>query len=988
MRGLYTIDPEYPFLPALAAGLVQLLGDRLPSALVLLPSRRACVALRDSFLAASDGAAMLLPRMQPVGEAGSEALLFTDEPLPDAIDPLRRKLLLAKLVRQQRATQGGVTDEHAIRLAGELADFLDEMQTEEVSLDRLSTLVDGELATHWQQILVFLRILGDVWPHVLAEEGGIDPPQRRRLQLDAVVDNWRTTPPGHPVIAAGMTGTIPAVGRLVAAVARLEEGAVVLPGLDRDMDDASWDAVARTPAHPQHGLCRLLSRLEADRALVRSWPDADGCKVLAGRTRRRRLLSEIMRPAATSEAWKNVTAPSAQALDGMARAEVPTFADEAVLLSLRIREQLEHPGRTVALVTSDRTLARRVAVELERYGIDADDTAGTPLDQTPPGSFLLLSARAIIEDLTPVPLLSLLKHPLASGHDERGRFRRHVRALERGILRGPRLSGGFSGYLAAIRDADERHWPSPVAREDLAAWFERIEVAARPLSELAGRGEAGFPELVEAHLAFAEWLACDGEGVPDELWARETGAAASSFFMRLREAVADFPPIAPSAYPALLAVLMGAEAVRSHATRHPRVSILGQLESRLVSADRMLIAGLNEGVWPRAVNPSPWINRAMRAELGLPPAEMQIGIAAHDLVMAASSPECLLSRSRKDHAGAPTSPSRWLARLDAVLRAGGREGAIDLEPHWLEWAGDLDRPQGPVSPCPRPIPAPPLEARPAEAYVTEIETLIRDPYAYYARKILELSSLDPLDADPGHGERGEIVHRALDEFVRSWPHELPERAEEELLAIGERTFSAMQHHPQVRAIWWPRFVDIANWFVSEERKRRERIERILAESRGDLDIELKTGRFRLRARADRVEIDDSGHFNIIDYKTGRPPNQKNVAQGISPQLTLSALIAEGGGFDQGTRLPTGELLYWALKGGENGNEMTALKDVAELVGNARIGLERLIEWYRDPENGYPAVPRPEIAPVFNDYEHLARIDEWRGSSGDEEEGAE
>ncbi|MEZ5847321.1 MAG: double-strand break repair protein AddB [Geminicoccaceae bacterium] len=976
MRGVFTIDPECPFLPSLARGLVESLGDRLASAVVLLPSRRACMALRDAFLANGDGAAMLLPRMQPVGEAGGEEPLVAGEGwIAPAIDPLRRKLLLARLVRRQRAAQGGVTDEHAIRLAGDLADFLDEMHTEEASLDGLATLVGEDHAGHWQQILVFLRILGEQWPHVLADEGAVDPPVRRRLQLDAVIESWRSAPPAGPVIAAGMTGTVPAVGRVVVAVAGLAEGCVVLPGLDRDMDEASWEVVGRTPAHPQYGLRRLLDLLETDRALVQSWP----AQIRMASGQRRRLLSEIMRPAATSEAWKNVTAPPAEALDGIARVECPSFAAEAALLALRIREQLEHPGRTVALVTSDRTLARRVAVELRRFGIDADDTAGTPLDQTPPGSFLLLGARAIVEGLAPVPLLALLKHPLASGHDERGRFRRHVRTLELGILRGPRLSGGFAGYLAAIREADGNHWPGSIPKEELAAWFERIEVAASRLSELAARPEADFLELVEAHLAFGEWLASDTDGSPDELWAREAGAAASSFLIRLKAAVAGFPPITPSAYPALLAVLMGAEAVRSHATRHPRVTILGQLESRLASADRMLIAGLNEGVWPRSVNSSPWINRAMRAELGLPPAEMQIGIAAHDLVMAASSPDCLLSRSRKDHGGAPTAPSRWLARLDAVLRAGGRKGAIDLAPHWLEWADALDRPEGAPRPCERPSPAPPLEARPSAAFVTEIETLIRDPYAFYAKKILGLTSPDPLDADPGHSERGQIIHEALSAFVRKWPHGMPDDAEADLLAIGERLFSAMIHHPQVRAIWWPRFIDIALWFVAQERARREDLERIMSERTGQLVIDHDTGAFTLRARADRVEIDRAGRFNIIDYKTGTAPSQALVSQGISPQLTLTALIAGGDGFGSG-RLPPGELLYWALKGGETGNKSTALKDVEALVENARDGLDRLIAWYRDPQNGYPAVPRPEIAPTYNDYEHLARIDEWRGAS--------
>ena len=988
MHGIFTIDPECPFLDNLAHGLVDRLGEGLAEAVVLLPSRRACIGLRDAFLRATDKDALLLPRIQPAGEIGANELPLLDADLemmdvPDAIDPLRRQLLLARLVRAQRESRGGITDEHAIRLAAELAAFLDEMQTEEVPLERLDGLVPDELATHWQEILSFLGLLAGAWPSILADEAALDPPERRRRLLERTIRRWQAAPPTYPVIAAGITGTVPVVGRLLACIAGLEQGCVVLPGLDREMDEASWAAVRTSPAHPQHGLAGLLERLEIDRALVQSWPSQS----TSGTVARRRLLAEIMRPAATSEAWQHVTRPSSEALCGLERIEAPGFASEATVLALKIRQSLETQDRTVALVTSDRTLARRVAVELGRFGIDADDTAGRPLDQTPPGSFLLLGARALIEDLAPVPFLALLKHPLASGHGERPAFRRYVRALERGLLRGPRTADGFAGLRRILEQQDEKYWPAPVDPAALGDWLSSIEAAASPLLELARSQEADMAELVQAHLSFAEWLASDEEGRPDELWAKETGEAAARFLAQLQEAARDFPPISVSAYPALLAVLMGSVAVRSLPSRHPRVSILGQLESRLVAADHMLIAGLNEGAWPRAVNPSPWINRSMRAALGLPPAELQIGIAAHDLVMAASAETCVLSRARKDHAGIPTAPSRWMVRLDAVMRAAGAAGAIDATPHWLAWAEALDAPLGPIQPCSRPEPKPPLEARPGEAWVTEIETLIRDPYAFYAQRILDLESLDPLDADPGGAERGQIIHKALEKFVRAHPGPLPEDAAERLLAIGTELFAELEHHPQVRAIWWPRFVEIALWFIEREQKRRDGLSRILVERQGMLDIDTGTGRFTLKARADRVELDKSGQVNLIDYKTGSVPRDSEVRAGVSPQLTLSGLIIEGGGFDQAAG-SAGELLYWALRGGhKSSHEQSPARDAEEvrlLIETAKTGIARLIEWYRDPMNGYPAVPRPKIAPTYNDFEHLARIDEWRGAVAHDE----
>ncbi|MCB2055740.1 MAG: double-strand break repair protein AddB, partial [Geminicoccaceae bacterium] len=670
------------------------------------------------------------------------------------------------------------------------------------------------------------------------------------------------------------------------------------------------------------------------------------------------------------------------ALAGLERIEAPDFATEALTIALRMREALDAPGRTVALVTGDRTLGRRVAIELGRFGVDIDDTAGTPLDQSPPGSFLLLAARAVIDGLQPVPLLSLLKHPLARGGTEDGAFRRQVRAFERTVLRGPRTAGGFDGLRRALEAAHARKRP-PQPPEGLRDWLAAIEEAAAPLDRLAGAGEATFAELVEAHLAFAQWLARDAQGRPDALWAREAGEAAATFMADLAEAARDFPPVAVTAYPALLAVLMGAQSVRPQAGRHPRAAILGQLESRLMSADRMLIAGLNEGVWPQRPDPSPWVNRAMRTALGLPPVEQRIGIAAHDLVMAACAPEVVLSRARKDAAGAPTTASRWLLRLQAVLEATGDKERIDADPCWAAWAASLDRPAAPPSPCPRPVPCPPLKTRPNEASVTEIETLIRDPYAFYARRILGLDALDALDEEPGAAERGTVIHAALEDFVRAWPGQLPHDALERLLEAGRKRFEEVGHHPQVRAIWWPRFLDIADWFIEQEKVRRSTAQRIMAESRGRLEIDTGTGKFLLKARADRVEIGADGGLAIIDYKTGNPPKPRDVAAGISPQLTLTGLIARGGGF-AGAAGEVREALYWALGGGHKGSKSTdAGGDVAsleELVEEAGAGVARLIDWFRDPANGYPAVPRPEIAPVWSDYEHLARIDEWRGTA--------
>ncbi len=985
MAGVLTIPAHRPFLDDLAQGLMAEGEGRLADHLVLLPSRRACLALRDTFLRLGEGRPMLLPRLGPIGDLDADELfldggaeLATAPPLP----PIRRQLLLTKLLAARLATETGgeALYNQAVRLAGDLARFLDELQTEEVRLERLDGLVPDEMAIHWQRTLAFLHILGEAWPGVLADEGCQDPATHRNRLLDGVAERWRRHPPARPVLVAGVVGSVPAVARLLAVVARLPDGRVVLPGLDTGLDEADWRALPAS--HPQWSLRRLLDLVGIARGEVLAWP-AGGSP--GSPPERPRLLGRALRPADGPPADALPEVPP-EAVRGLEIVEAPDHATEALLIALRLRQALETPGRRAALVSPDRNLARRVAAELARWGLQADDSAGRPLDQTPPGSFLLLAAHLLVDDSSPATLLAALKHPLASGGMAQGAFRRRVRALERGLLRGPRPPGGIPGLLRILgeRGPDEP-WDAPVPPEEVRAFLERLQAMAAPARGLLAAGEAPLAALLEAHLAFAEALAADAQGATAGLWAQEAGEAAQRFVLGLALAARDFGPLPGTAYPALLAVLMARETVRPRAPGHPRLAILGQLESRLAQADLVILGGLEEGVWPAQVDSGPWINRRMRARLDLPPVEQRLGIAAHDFVMAASAPEVMLIRARKDHKGAPTTPSRWLARLQALLRAAGATAAVAPDAAWAGWARRLDEPPEPDWPHPvrHPEPRPPLAARPRELWATDVERLIRNPYAVYARRILHLKPLDPIDDDPSQAERGEIIHAALRDFVERWPDELPADPLGALLETGRALFAAREHRPQVMTIWWPRFVRIAEWLVAVEQERRAGVRRILVELEGGLELDAPGGRtFRIRARADRVEIGRDGGLAIIDYKTGSLPTPDHVGRGLSPQMTIEGLIALGGGFAgvPAADLPT--LLYWQLRGGDQPGEERAAggarSDPAILLAQARAGLTRLLHHFADPQTAYIAVPRPDIAPRHDDYEHLARVAEWRG----------
>jgi ATP-dependent helicase/nuclease subunit B len=968
---VFTIPATAHFVEALALGLKADAGDdplSLARMTVLMPTRRACRALRDAFLRLGQGTPVLLPRLIPLNDIDpDEAALSSfgtldSIDLPPAIDPLRRQLLLAAMILKR----DGTSHDQAVALASELAKLLDTMQTEGVDFSALKTLVPDDYAIHWQQTLQFLDIITEHWPQILAAHGVVDPVTHRNLVFAAQTKMWASMAgkmPG-PIIAAGSVGTIPATAALLQTIATMPEGCVVLPGLDHTLDDASWQHI--DAPHPQFGLKHLLQQLNVDRDDVRLWP---GCADSRHHPRMR-LVSELMRPASTTEKWTDLQLPP-EALHGLERMTSATSREEAGAIAMAMREALETPEQTCSLVTPDRDLALRVAGELERWGIDVDDSAGRDLSLTPVGVFLRLLTEMVASDMAPLPLLSLCKHPIAAAEMEPAVFRDLTRLAERELLRGPRPAPGWAGLRAKLENN--------TFKSRLERWIIRLEQATADFAQLMQEAEVAVSKLLDAHMRCAEVLAStDDVAGPLRLWAGDEGESAATFVAELVAACDALPPVAPSAYPALFASLIKGRVVRPRFGKHPRLRILGPLEARLQRFGILILAGLNEGTWPTEPAPDPWMSRPMRDKCGLASPEQRIGQSAHDIAEALCSPRVIMSRANKVE-GSPTVPSRWLMRLDQVIAA-AKLPPLSTQSKWLDYAHRITRPAHAPKAWPAPAPRPPVEARPRELSVTQIETWMRDPYAIYARHILKLRALEPIDADVSAADYGTLIHKALQLFVeRNTPLDQGESA---LLEIGETLFAQSTVSPAVRAFWWPRFERIAHWFVAHERARSGEIKTSLVERSGQATITSPTKPFVVKAKADRIDILRDGSIAIVDYKTGSPPTDKEVIAGFSPQLPLEGVIALMGGFEGVAPTRIEELAFWHLHGRNDGATDRGVKgDIAKIVAEARAGLEHLIERFDDPDTKYEARPHPEHAPKYSDYEHLTRVKEWASGEG-------
>ncbi len=1030
---LFTIPAGAPFLGVLAQAMLEGRFGRVhdpedPAALarvtLYLPTRRAARAFAACLSDKLDGAPLLLPRILPLGDVDeAETALIGAGALAEdriaPIDPLARRMILTRLVdawgrsanrshlRLDPAEPSLVpaTLAEAYGLAGDLAALLDQMQTEDVAVERLGRLDAARFDKIWQLNAEFLSILGGTWPTILSERGACDPATFRNRMLAAERERLLSGAVTGPIIAAGSTGTVPATARLLAAIARLPNGAVVLPGLDLDLPEEAWRAIAEEPApsHPQAALHHLLDTLQAVRADVRALAEPD-----AAHGARSRLLREAMLPASVTQSWadlrERLPAGDAElAFRDLRLVEAADEREEALAVAVALRETLETPGRQAALITPDRGLAERVTVELRRWDIAVDDSAGLPLARWPAGSLLRLVLEAALAQLTPGSLVPLLAHPLCRLGLSSEETARGASALEIGLWRGESVGRGLAGLHEQLGRwselREERHAPGPRKRlsdTDAAAATKvlaALGTAFSPLLEALFLQAPSLAVMTAAARATVEAISLSEDGQACAFRDAD-GEALAGLFDDLAAAQPDMPEGGrPADVVAILDGLLAERVVKRGGGGHPRVRIWGLLEARLLEADHVVLGGLNETVWPPQTTTDAFINRPMRAELGLSPPERRVGQTAHDFAMALAAPCVTLTRARK--AGeSETIASRFWQRLQAVTPAPVWGEALAQGKRLTALAGRLSAP-APVRPVGRPAPKPPRALQPLSLSVTDVETLYRDPYQIHARKILKLDALPGLVEDPSAQDRGSLLHEIVETFAATYPEQLPADAHGRLIAIGEQAFRRFADAPEVRAFWWPRFLLTAGHFIAWEERRRGALARIAVEVFTGHRFPLSDGAtLRLSGKADRVEITRTPTLRIIDFKTGAPPSKAQVDKGFAPQLTLEAELAARSGFEGAVGpTPVEAVLYMKLH--HDGKAWAKDKplefDGESLADVASRHLERLlahVEALRSGREAFVSRRAPDYIKFASPYDHLARVKEWAAASeGDEGDGA-
>lgn len=983
---LFSVPPGADFARTFAEGFWQRFADEsaeaIPRISILVNNRRSVRVLEEALMRAA-GRSMLLPRLEVLAELGGDPLAAPDLTL--AIPPLRRHLRLTALVEAylRAEDRDGIAPLSAAPdLARALATLLDEFDEEGIALQTLDAATEGEHASHWDRTLRFIDLIRRHWPRIMAEsEGGaLNPKARQRAVIEAQIAAWATDPPSDPVIAAASTGSATSSAEMMAAIAALPRGMVVLPGFDRDMAPEIWEAVSKGkhPEHPYGPFVGLMNRLGAIPDQAEAWVET------AAAAPRLALLSQALRPAPVTDAWHQAAPQIAADLDvathGLTLIEAANPRAEAAAIAAATRHALETPQKTVLIVVQDAGIARRIVAELGRFRIDPDDSLGQPLAQSAPGTFLRLIMEVAARPADPVRLAGLLQHPLMAPGLARGLHLRLARRYEREVLRkrifGARAENGLPDWSHATRK-------EPPTDEE-TAWLGAIDACLRPFINALHSG-ASLGDLVALHLGAATTLSTAGDDEPPAVWDKETGAAALRLLTDLEEAADAYGAEAVTDYPGLLLTLMRGAEIRPEAqTPHPRVTMLSPREARVMRADLTIMAGLNEGGWPKLPSPDPWLSRQMRAALGLPMVERVIGLSAHDFLMGAAAEEVIVSRALKIE-GTPTVAARWLIRLETLIDGVDRQQ--DRTSHMevirgrgqalLALAQHTHQPDSALSDAlpraARPAPTPPVAARPRQLSVTEVETLVRDPYAIYARKILGLHPLDPLSGKADFRDRGQVVHKILEAFTRATLGALPQHAEAVLMAETDRVLATHAPGADLRRIWRARIQRFAPWFLEGEALRRQTAAASKVEIKGQMTL---PDGFVIRARADRIDLDRDGGAAIYDYKTGEPPSPKMIENGFNQQLHLQAAILAEGGFEGLARARAHLGAYLGLTGSKTGGKISEVAPLDEQIPDHLAMLERLLAAYGDMATGYMARARMQKATDPSDYDHLSRFGEW------------
>ncbi len=985
MVNVFNISPRYPFLDVLARYVIETAKEQnlnIANDLILLPTRRACRHLKEIFLLLSENKATLIPTILPLGDIDENGFAFLDydtinldENLPKPITTIERNLILSKLVKQKMSD---ISEEQAYSLAVDLAHLMDTVEMEELSFDNLKNIVPDKYSKHWQETLEFLKIITENYPLILKEQNLLNPVDYKVKLIKQQINLWKSFPPKGRIFAAGSTGSLVPISYMLKYIASIDNGYLILPGLDKNISDSDFDFLTSdypnsNQNHPQYGLLKLIKGLNLKINEVPNLPlykkDYDVVDV-----DREKLSSCIMISSDMNSNWQNLSFKE-NVLENVTEIELQNEADEVFAISSLLRKSIEE-NKKALLITPDRKIAKSVASKLKSWNIIVDDSAGIPASDTITGNYIILILKMIYDNFSPYSLLAVLKHKYTHLGYNKNELNNIINSLENNVLCGKFGIDNLDRMLS--------YEQCPI---DVEILLNKIKaLCSEYISLMSDIDKYSIYDLFIKHLKLVEnFVSGPNIDFNEILWSSdihiELSKELKSFIAALKEIKnkeysISIDEMTASAYFIFISNYLLSLNLRITNGIHPNIAIMNSIEARLIDADLYIMAGLNEDTFPAVISDDPWMNRPMKAEFKLPLPERKIGLSSHDFVEFFCKKNVVMTHSQKVK-GVNTITSRWLTKLSAIVEIAKIKWDNSLSQEVLYWIKNFET-KVIGNRCKQPSPCPPIEARPKELSATWIEKWYRDPYIIFANKILGLEKIKDINPTIGGAEFGDIIHNAVQKFK-----ECNFSTEEELLNLMVKESLSIMSINQ-NDFWLQRFKSIAKSFIQFEKKYKNDVKLSILENEGKYKI---SDNFTIKAKADRIDVLNNNTCAVYDYKTGTIPYKKSVLTGYSPQLLIEALIIENGGYVSIGSKKVSKIAYLALKNKESDNKEIIFseyddKPLSEMIADTNNNLKDMINKFYNKENpaSYISHPNPnkvgDLIKKYSEYEHLARIKEW------------
>lgn len=912
---------------------------------LFLPTRRSARAFEKCLAAHTEHGLFSPPRIIALTDFPPEAFDCEQSAiLPTATE---RHLLMVELLRGKHfdALLGEQKSlPQLLSHASALLDQIDELFLFEVPQDNLSSLVRHDLPQNQIQALRVLHQVYSEWEPFLKRQGFCDPTQMRVVRYREYIKTLRDYP--HPVIALGIEAAYGFVRDLLKAIMKTRGGAVILGGPEdgelsrRDSEKAH---------HPDFHLNRLLESMGCERSTLSF--------INSTKEHPRRLLLE-----GVFQNHTNVTTSGPlkeEETKNLFLLESGTLFEEAEAITLMMAEAVVDPLKTVALVTTNQTLTAYVMALLERFGIKADHSKAHAFRSTPLGRLLLLVASFLVSPYSPVTLLSLLKHPYVSLDQGRLSVLALARFLENNVMRTDRMVRGERDLFIKTMPEGEK-----------ALLTKLLNMKERGQNLLHGKEPTSLAQALLLLQSSLEELCFKTtlEGI-GSIYDTPEGEKFKGWIASVMVSPLGKTTLEMQHFPSILRELMDAIPVSKAWGYHPRVFILGPLETRLLSFDRVILADFNEGRWPRKSSDAVWMNQRMRQDVGIVSDVIQMSQEADDLRALLSLKEVFITRALRVD-GSPSVPSRWLLRLQAFCTQKNVQlSSVDHYKEWarLIWHEPLKKVNPLLRPLEKPMALPPLGARPKRLTISGLNLLKRNPYAFYVNSILKLNALKPLIHQLDALQFGVRLHQVLADALIL--EDSGSRLTHDVLnALGGRIFASYTSSPLWRYFWQHRLNECFDHFLSLDKNLSYAPQKRFGEVKVTFPFHTDFGDFEIIAKADRLDLITPHGAVLIDYKTGRTPTASSIKKGEDIQLALEGVMVNEGAFRICDAQVTKGLEYWDLKNGRR----VSVEEVDTVIGNAESALIELLEQYYKVGAAY----KINFDHLSDEIRHFSRWEEW------------